>query len=1520
MKKIRLGTGIICFLFGIALTGIISCKKNAHPDESLPSANKIYTYPVGIDTGYNLYPAFITEFPERTFGTYTSQGKRIPSAIPYPITSEIIPQEEFLKQKTTPIGNPTIKTAFSNIHPVILENWTIRPDLLFNNDTLYLAKLNEPFINSRGDTLLTNTPMEVNEKFFKAPMKSWSASPPVRRHDASLNIKILDKESGLSLTDVNTIMQDSRGYFWFGLDGRGVDWYDGCTFSYFKPKLEDIKMAVVRDLLEDRTGNLWMATYGGGANRYNGIFFTPFAESEGMTTINIRCLEEDQYGNIWFGTREKGASRYQPPSHGKKGTLTHFGPKEGLTGLDIFDILEDKKSNLWFATDRGIYKYEHNAQSNQDSFHLFISGEQLPGKQVLSIMEDSQGDMWFGTNGGACYFQTSSSSVPGNFTHIKLRPGKKELPVSALHEDRNGNIWFGTIGNGAISLSRVDFEKNTNGLATHYTTEEGLPDNRINTILEDSTGNIVLGIQGGGVAIIGTRSFSHLGEKEGFSQSVVNCIFEDRNHNLWFGLLGDDPLICYQSATNGKASTFLHYPFPHEIKSITQDQQGDFWFGTFQNGICRFNGKTFTCYNTYTQSASYVINSAILDRSGRIWAGTRGGGLYCILPEYKTGKSTPVFVRYNEKNGLPDDQVRSVYEDSQGDIWICSSEGISKLELSENTNSGIITHFNDRSGLLHKLALSVVEDNKHRIWMGTVRGTSIYTPPQGDNPGIFTHIDLRGFFKFDQKIISEQRAMSLLEDANNNIWIGTLTGLVMIEKEEENELQNNWVRFSKADGLREEEFEENSSVFDSRNQAWWGGSSGGVELLDLNTLSISQHILQPKLRRVDINGNHHFFNLLPDSLRREIRFDSIPPFENYPLDPVLSYKNRHLTFFFTALDWTAQHKIYFSFRLKGLEENWSSPTIENKAEYRGLNFGKYTFQVRAYGESKLWSEPVEYSFTILPPWWLSWWACVLYGSIIVIMVYRLYRYQLKRRFEIEEKKRLVELDQLKNNLFTNITHEFRTPLTLIHGPLSHALTTYEPLEQKDMQSMYQHSKRLQQLITQILDLQKAEAGKLKPVYTYGDIADYIRYLFEAFGSFAREKNITLTFSATPKHINMDFDEDKTTQIITNIVSNAIKHTPPGGTVSLTLMQDNHTNKLRIRIADTGVGIGEQDLPFVFDRYYQASRAAEGGTGIGLALSKTLVELLQGAISVESEVSKGTVIKITLPISHQTRNAALRSQPKDIAYTDLLDDESRFSVAEEMHTDLPIVLIVEDHPEVAQFIASCLRKDFSIMIARDGEEGISKAFNHIPDLVISDVMMPGKDGFELCATLKKDIHTSHIPVILLTGRGDQAARMQGIEEGADAYVLKPFEPAELLLRVKKLLELRKSLREHYRTYTHGDDQKIPDHISIKEHDFLAKIRAFVEEHINDPQLNMQALTRHMAMSHPQLHRKITALTGESAGKLVRSIRLAKAIELLKHSDLSVSEIAYEIGYSEPAYFTKVFSKEYNVTPTEYRAGV
>ncbi|HLF64646.1 MAG TPA: ATP-binding protein, partial [Saprospiraceae bacterium] len=738
----------------------------------------------------------------------------------------------------------------------------------------------------------------------------------------------------------------------------------------------------------------------------------------------------------------------------------------------------------------------------------------------------------------------------------------------------------------------------------------------------------------------------------------------------------------------------------------------------------------------------------------------------------------------------------------------------------------------------------------------------------------------------------------MIQDAAGKIWLSGNKGIVRY-----NPSERNYHRYTRADGLQSLEFNTNAYRHSSTGDIWLGGTNG-INVFDPLTVAHIPDTPQIQITNLLINDEPY----VTDTYIGEVTELS------------LDYKHNTLSFEFVGLEFSDPKSIQYKYIMVGFDDDWVESGTRSFARYPNLPSGDYQFEVIAANSDGVWNtdHPRILKISINPPFTQTVWFYMILILLGGTVTYLVYRFQLKRRLEIAEKKRLRELDELKNRLYTNITHEFRTPLTLIHGPVSQALSSEKSLDKKELRNIYRQSERLQHLIDQILELQKAEAGKLRPHYVCGEVVSFVRYLFDSFELLAKEKSVTLVFFSVLKELGMDYDEEKLTQILSNLISNAVKHTHKGGKVSLTLSTSQTNDHLHIRIQDTGVGISPDDLPYIFDRYYQSSRAATGGTGIGLALTKNLVELLGGSVTVESVMDFGTTFNVELPITTKAEQAVPVATRNADVVTEIFDDESGFLSPTQETAGKPIVLVVEDHTEVLEYIVSCLAQDFTIMTSMDGNDGIRKAYEHIPDLIVSDIIMPGKDGFELCTTLKVDIQTSHIPIILLTGRRDQASLMEGIEHGADAYIVKPFHPQELILRVKKLLELRANLRQYYRKYATAEPKEVTVQASAKENEFLHRLRTFVEDHMNDAQFNMQMLSHKMAMSHSQLHRKITALTGESTGKFVRTVRLTKAMDLLRNSDLTVSEIAYETGFSEPGYFTKVFSKEYHMSPSEYRS--
>lgn len=529
--------------------------------------------------------------------------------------------------------------------------------------------------------------------------------------------------------------------------------------------------------------------------------------------------------------------------------------------------------------------------------------------------------------------------------------------------------------------------------------------------------------------------------------------------------------------------------------------------------------------------------------------------------------------------------------------------------------------------------------------------------------------------------------------------------------------------------------------------------------------------------------------------------------------------------------------------------------------------------------------------------------------------------QLQKQKKEEDALRLQELDSAKNRLYTNITHEFRTPLTVIMGMAE--ILKENKLEKK---LILRNAKNLLRLINQMLDLSKLDTGGLKTKLIQGDIIAYIQYLTESFYSMASDKKVQLNFSSCLHKWVMDFDEEKIQHIIYNLLSNAIKFTKPGGNVFVEISKAEGDDLLHIKVKDTGIGISEENIPHIFNRFYQVAEkqvstgaivAPSSGTGIGLALTKELVELLGGQISVNSELRKGTEFLVTLPhqLSPSTPKQNKKAQESPITENEV-ETFNPSSPLMPVSDGQPMILIIEDNAGVVRYIQSILSEDYSIHIAENGQEGIDKAFELVPDIIITDVMMPMKNGFEVCEILKKDERTSHIPIVMLTAKADLKSKIEGLSTGADAYLSKPFEKDELLVRLRKLLELRHTLQAHY------IGKKPVEHLPLSsspiESKFLKTLKSVVEERISDDELSVEDLHKAVFLSHTQMYRKLKALTGQTPSQFIRSIRLRKSMELLKNPEMSISEISYEVGFSNPNYFSRMFKKEFGKVPGEARS--
>jgi signal transduction histidine kinase/CheY-like chemotaxis protein/AraC-like DNA-binding protein len=664
----------------------------------------------------------------------------------------------------------------------------------------------------------------------------------------------------------------------------------------------------------------------------------------------------------------------------------------------------------------------------------------------------------------------------------------------------------------------------------------------------------------------------------------------------------------------------------------------------------------------------------------------------------------------------------------------------------------------------------------------------------------------------------------------------------------------------------------------------------------------------------------------------------------------LNHQQDILTLEFSSLDFTAPEQNKYRYQLVGIDDKWVESGNRRSATYLHLLSGKYIFKVQGSNSQGIWSQKIsELRINVLPPWWGTWWAYVLYALLAGLLLRARFVYSINRakleaqlNFEKLEAKRMKELDTIKTHLYTNITHEFRTPLTVILGMARQVLDKPAEHFNNGMEMIIRNGQSLLKLVNEMLDLSKLETGKMELQLVRADIIHFLRYVVESFHSLAESQQKQLHFLSEIDSLFLQFDQEKLRQIVSNLLSNALKFTPEKGNIYITTLEstaqeNGQKSTLVIKVKDTGIGIPEDKLPHIFDRFYQldngTTRKTEG-TGIGLALTKELVKLMEGEIIVKSPptgAAKGTEFTIVLPLQKLTTVAT------DIVY------ETKETTAvvkamtarmppvaavleEKQQLEKPLILLVEDNADVVAYTASCL-PEYRLAVANNGREGFDIACQIVPNLVITDVMMPFVDGFELCRQLRADERTSHVPIIMLTAKAGIESKIEGLQQGADVYLEKPFNREELLVRIKKLLEMRQSLQQYYlKKAGLSVNQSAPNTITESiisdtaiEDEFVKKIRKMIEDNISEANFTVEQLSKQAFLSHSQLHRKLEALIGCTPNKFIRLIRLKKAKALLQNTNNSIASIAQECGFNDPGYFARVFKQEYQVTPQEWRAG-
>lgn len=1339
-----------------------------------------------------------------------------------------------------------------------------------------------------------------------------------------------DKELSNSL--INAVYQDRKGFIWIATE-NGLNKFDGTRFSIYRHNATDstsLKNNYVRTLFEDSRGNFWIGCINGlqrydrATDNFHELFIS---RKDGRKNPHITSIIERRNGDLWIATSGQGAISLKKNSNPASFHIeTELTDRIGSNYLNV--IFEDSRQNLWIATEeKGLYRYSPESKELKS----YKAPYHIAGDDVSAICEDAHGQIFVGTLTKGLF--RLSSRQEGNFEPV-LYQNRMNLNIRTLIIDTRGKLIIGTDGEGVKEYQPqqdiiVDSEINAGPF--------DFSKSKVHSLIEDKDHNLWLGIfQKGLILVPGiSNKFDYYGYKSihnnTIGSSCVMAIHTDEQATIWIGT-DNDGLY----AINDQGKQLRHYTHqagnpqsvPGTILCLYEDSNQELWLGSYFDGLARMNKQTGTCQDATSllqgnlNAGKPKVSCIIEDKNKNLWVGTYGSGLYKInLP---TQHVTYYESTRNENddwsiNRLPNDWISYLLEDREGMIWIGTYKGLAVL----NPQTDNFINYKKQNNLLPGYVVySLLESSNGEIWAGTSEGLVCLNKDRL-TPVLFTTAD-----GLPSDIIC-----GLAEDEKKNIWISTHQGISKL-----NPPEKKFINYYAGDGLQGNEFTRTAVFKDKRGKIFFGGTNGVTAFYpqditeikkEMNVLITGFHVANRPVKKGDKSGN----NVITDT--------AVMDTEQF----TLAYNENTFSIDFSVLEFSNPGRISYQYKIKELGDEWiSTQPGTNRVTYSSLKPGKYTFSVQARDHNNF-SNIRTVTIAITPPWYQTWWAKVIWGCLGALLIYALTMYILSRirhRQEVMRQKHMEQINEAKLQFFINISHEIRTPMTLIISPLEKLLAEHSE-KQPVYLMIYRNAQRILRLINQLMDIRKLDKGQMHLKFRETDIVGFINDLMQTFNYQAQKKNITFTFEKELEgadSLKVWIDLNNFDKVLMNVLSNAFKYTHEGGNIEVSL-KTGHNDAYRgalkdyfeIDITDNGIGIDKNKIEQIFERFYQIDNdmtQSNFGTGIGLHLSRSLVELHHGIIKAENrEDGQGTRFIIRLPLGSNHLKAEELENPEETGSEPTISQlpkDSIYETEEENKTNeyrkpkaktRYRVLIVEDDEEIRRYIRSELDSDFRIYECTNGREGLETILKEKPDLVISDVMMPEMDGITLCRKIKQNININHIPIILLTAKSKAEDQIEGLEIGADAYIVKPFNTELLRTTISNLIANRERLRGKL-----VGEQQVEEKITkieMKSNDeiLMSKVMKTINDHLADPTLNVEMLAANVGMSRVHMHRKLKELTNQSARDFIRSIRLKQAANLLREKNLSVSEVAYATGFSNLSHFSNTFRDFYGISPSEYK---
>ncbi|RXP44540.1 response regulator [Lutibacter sp. HS1-25] len=1382
-------------------------------------------------------------------------------------------------------------------------------------------------------------------------------------------------EEGLSQNTIKSIIQDKNGFIWIGTY-NGINKYDGYSMEHYKYETDvrGLSSNIIIKLFEDKDGYIWAGTTDAGLNRINpdtgeinvyfnnsnqpnsifdinniyqstsGIFFINTLKGLNFFKVNengellfqkflketkgfdlsIKKIIPAKNGKHWFLTPERKTKIHQVEITNELDfpeiNITQTNLKENLfkEGYAV-DFFEYPKNTIWIVSSKlQMLKIKLNEQLQVIDKQLInlVSNDEMKTSKVyrkLNMVVDKNERLWIAGNGLLLNYDTNKGEITNFGKNNQLKKLIYTQQAQELLIDKTNILWLGTLNYG---LYKIDLESHTFFNSTEFLdpkNEAIFQSFPILSMCEDTEGNIWLGSQGeGGIAVI---------NKKELKQSIFN-----NSNTPW--------VYNYLTEKNEK----LNVPELFEVKRLMNDHNGNIWVGA-KNGLSRIqlSEKTNTymveTFNNFKDNLGEPIVNAVFgleeDNHGNIWAGYWNNGLLKISFDeknqpYKTINYNPIA---NDTNSLSNNYVRDILEDYEGNIWVGTIGGLNKLENSNYGNDKFIRYLhqsNNKNSISNNYVLDIFQSKDGKLYVGTFGGGLNQIEISKNKELKFTHYSVENGLPSDV-------VYQIKEDFDGNIWMMHVREISKL-----NPSTGEITHFEKQDGFNVNEFRDNAMIFSSSGIMLCGGVNG-LTFFQPNNLSVNK--FKPQLTITN-------FKLFDESIKpfqsvkdNIILTKSIDKTDNI----VLPHYLNSIEFAFSSMHFSNPKKNKYKYILEGFNQKWQYATGNNRrfASYTNLLPGNYTFKVYGSNSAGIWTDtPKQISITIKNPWYLTPIALILFtliilGITVLIIQFRMNQIKLKNELILESAlhEKSEEITKMKLQFFTNISHELRTPLTLIIGPLQQIMrgNTNPEYLHKLNSIMYKNSVRLLKLINQLLDFRKAESGSINLIVQNGDLVSFVKEIYFAFEEISTEKSIKFEFISKKNSIDAWFDNDKIEKILYNLLSNAFKFTPPNKTISISIEEVFINNKKQalIKVTDEGIGIPKDELESIFERFYQTKKENSSihiGSGLGLAYTKHLVEIHKGNITIESDEDKGTTCSIIIPIlkSDYIDDSIIELLPKqyDFSFTkkEVIDiKENILTLQKENKTiehpsKTPTILIVEDNKDLQEYLFNYFGNYFNVIAANNGIEGLEYTIKNMPDIIISDLMMPKMNGIEMCKKIKTDLNTSHIPVIILTAKAGIENEKEGLETGADEFILKPFNVEVLKLRVDNILRTKRLWAQKFNTESSSESWK---ELSSKlDQDFLEKSLKIIKKNIDNPDFSVEQFSLDIGISRSSLFNKIKSITGQSTSQFIRSIRLKKAAKLMKSGKYSITEIIFMVGFSDPKYFRTCFRKQFNQTPSDY----